>query len=83
MNAPAQGTSLLTMIAPRVLAQADRLRDRFLGARPFAHCAIDGFFADNRDVRHVQLCRCQRVILRDIDLLMQSCRAGCCVYRPD
>ena len=46
MNAPAPGTSLLTMIAPRVLAQAERLHDGFSDARPFAHCVIDGFFTD-------------------------------------
>ena len=46
MNVPAQGSSLLTMIAPRVLAQADRLRDGFPGARPFAHCVIEDFFTE-------------------------------------
>lgn len=38
-----EGLALDTMVAAQVIADADRLRDRFLAAQPFAHCVIDGF----------------------------------------
>jgi 2-oxoglutarate-Fe(II)-dependent oxygenase superfamily protein len=46
MNSSSPDLGPLLLIAPHVTANADRLRDGFLGAQPFAHCVIDDFFND-------------------------------------
>lgn len=42
---PATGSGLDAIIAPHVLADADRLQALFLAAQPFSHCVIEDFFA--------------------------------------
>lgn len=46
MKMPFEHRDLQPLIAAHVIDQADRLRDGFLSAQPFAHCVIDDFFTD-------------------------------------
>lgn len=47
--------ALMTMVSPAVVERADRLRERFLEARPFRHLVIDDFFAPETAL---ELARC-------------------------
>ena len=43
MKSPAPDTALRALVSAHVIGNADRLRDQFLSAQPFAHCVIEDF----------------------------------------